>query len=86
MGESAQKNQRLKRSIPQDPTVCLTVTVVGARVSTPAELVVLTSSSDCEGQIIDVPLNEQRHLETNAREMTHGQTPKMPADCSLERR
>ncbi len=77
---------RKKRSSPQDPTACLTTTVVGTRVSTPAELDVLMRTSDCDGQIIDVPLNEQRHLETNAREMTHGQTSNMSANCSLERR
>ena len=43
--------------------------------STPAELAVLASVFDRASQIVDVPLNEQCHLETVAREMAHGQTP-----------
>ena len=59
-------------SIPQDPTVCLVLRPF-RRAFHSSELVVLTRCLVTRGQIVDVPLNEPRRLESFARETTNGQ-------------
>ena len=60
------------RAIPQDPTVCLMPTAFETTFHS-SEAGCTCNSSSHRHQIIDVPHNEQRRLETNARETTNGQ-------------
>jgi hypothetical protein len=71
-GTDPKGDKARERSIPQDPTVCLTLWRVDRHVPLQQQLVVLAPSRRPPGQVIDVPLYEHRRPETFARDTTNG--------------